>query len=181
MRRIFIFLCVLFSVPAILSAAEVNEVEHAKVVTLDATPTDPGQVEEDLTYSILGGKFAWQHNGGRRNRGTYLTQNWDTETYVGLFKNVDVIISQGFQHILDKENNVNEFKGMSDPAVLRQAGLFAVWTPDELVARAATMPDLSTFGFQPLLGGLDPAQGWKSLELLGKALPRLKAALAQIP
>ena len=79
------------------------------------------------------------------------------------------------------DGSSSPFKGMSDPAVLRQAGLFAVWTPDELVARAATMPDLSTFGFQPLLGGLDPAQGWKSLELLGKALPRLKAALAQIP
>ena len=94
---------------------EVIDSEHAKVVTLDATPTDPGHVELDLTYSILGGKFAWQHNGGRRNRGTYLLQNWDTETYAGLFKNVDVIISQGFQHILDKENSANEFTRMTDP------------------------------------------------------------------
>jgi alkanesulfonate monooxygenase SsuD/methylene tetrahydromethanopterin reductase-like flavin-dependent oxidoreductase (luciferase family) len=67
------------------------------------------------------------------------------------------------------------FKGLTDPAVLRHAGIFAAWTPDQLVERAATMPAHSGFGFQPLLGGLSPEEGWKSLELLEKTLPRLKA------
>jgi hypothetical protein len=95
---------------------EVIEADHSKVVTLDATPMDPGEVELDLTYSILGGKFAWERDGKRVKRGgPFLVQSWDTETYIGLFKNVDVIIFQGFQHILDKQNNVNEFFGRRDP------------------------------------------------------------------
>jgi hypothetical protein len=39
--------------------------------------------------------------------------------------------------------------------------------------------DRSTFGFQPLLGGLSPEAGWKSLELLKKTM-RLKAAIAAL-
>lgn len=72
------------------------------------------------------------------------------------------------------------FKGLTDPAILRQAGLFAVWTPDELVAFVKTMPDKSTLGLQPLLGGLAPDEGWKSLELLKKTMPRLKAVIAEM-
>ena len=65
------------------------------------------------------------------------------------------------------------FRGLTDPAVLRQAGLFACWTPDQLVERARTMPAHGQFGLQPLLGGLDPAEGWKSLHLLEKVMPKL--------
>ena len=65
------------------------------------------------------------------------------------------------------------FKGLTDPAVLKQAGLFACWTPDQLVERARTMPAQGQFGLQPLLGGLDPAEGWKCLHLLEKVMPRL--------
>lgn len=66
------------------------------------------------------------------------------------------------------------FKGLTDPAALKQAGLFACWTPEQLVARAATLPDGANLGFQPLLGGLDPAEGRKSLELLEKVLPAIR-------
>jgi alkanesulfonate monooxygenase SsuD/methylene tetrahydromethanopterin reductase-like flavin-dependent oxidoreductase (luciferase family) len=69
------------------------------------------------------------------------------------------------------------FKGLTDPKTLRNAGLFAVWTPDQLLAKLPDMEDKTTFGFQPLLGGLAPEEGWKSLELLKKTMPRLKAAL----
>ena len=113
--RVFVSLFIFLSVAGSLFAAEVIEPQHPKIVVLDATPMDPGHVELDLTYTVLGGRFAWQHNGGRQKRGTYLVQNWDSETYVGLFKNIDVIVFQGFQHILDKENNVNEFAGIRDP------------------------------------------------------------------
>lgn len=71
------------------------------------------------------------------------------------------------------------FKGLCDPAVLKQAGLFAAWTPDELIAFVKTMPDKSTIGLQPLLGGLSPEEGWKSLELFKATIPRIKEAVAQ--
>jgi alkanesulfonate monooxygenase SsuD/methylene tetrahydromethanopterin reductase-like flavin-dependent oxidoreductase (luciferase family) len=73
------------------------------------------------------------------------------------------------------------FKGLTDPAVLRQAGLFAVWTPDELLAKVPQMEDKTTFGFQPLLGGLSPDEGWKSLRLLEATMPKLRAAIAHNP
>jgi alkanesulfonate monooxygenase SsuD/methylene tetrahydromethanopterin reductase-like flavin-dependent oxidoreductase (luciferase family) len=70
------------------------------------------------------------------------------------------------------------FKGLTDPKVLRQAGLFAVWSPDQLLAKIPEMEDRTTFGFQPLVGGLPPEEGWKSLQLLEKVMPQLKAAIA---
>lgn len=76
------------------------------------------------------------------------------------------------------EGSNSPFKGLTDPKVLRQAGLFAVWTPDQLLAKVPEMEDRTTFGFQPLVGGLSPREGWKSLELLKQAMPRLKAAIA---
>lgn len=67
------------------------------------------------------------------------------------------------------------FRGLTDPGALRQAGLFAAWTPDELVARARALPEGGTVGLQPLLGGLSPEEGWKSLKLLEATMPRLRA------
>jgi alkanesulfonate monooxygenase SsuD/methylene tetrahydromethanopterin reductase-like flavin-dependent oxidoreductase (luciferase family) len=82
----------------------------------------------------------------------------------------------------EQEGNASNspFKGLTDPAVLRQAGLFAAWTPDQLLAKVPDMPDRSTIGFQPLLGGLSPDDGWKSLELLKQTMPGLKAAIAAL-
>jgi alkanesulfonate monooxygenase SsuD/methylene tetrahydromethanopterin reductase-like flavin-dependent oxidoreductase (luciferase family) len=76
------------------------------------------------------------------------------------------------------QDSNSPFKGLTDPKVLRQAGLFAVWTPDELLAKVPEMEDRTGFGFQPLVGGLPPEEGWKSLELLKQLMPRLKAAVA---
>lgn len=71
------------------------------------------------------------------------------------------------------------FKGLTDPAALRQAGLFATWTPDQLVAKVREMGPTGQIGFQPLLGGLSPEEGWKSLRLLEQTMPRLKQAMAE--
>lgn len=79
------------------------------------------------------------------------------------------------------DTSTSPFKGLTDPAVLRQAGLFVAWTPDELLANVPEMLDRSTIGFQPLLGGLSPEEGWKSLKLLEQTLPKLKAAIAALP
>jgi alkanesulfonate monooxygenase SsuD/methylene tetrahydromethanopterin reductase-like flavin-dependent oxidoreductase (luciferase family) len=70
------------------------------------------------------------------------------------------------------------FKGLTKPAVLRPAGIFAAWTPDQLLERVRTMPHNGSIRFQPLLGGLSPEEGWKSLKLLEVTMPRLKAAIA---
>jgi alkanesulfonate monooxygenase SsuD/methylene tetrahydromethanopterin reductase-like flavin-dependent oxidoreductase (luciferase family) len=69
------------------------------------------------------------------------------------------------------------FRGLSDPKVLRQAGLFAAWTPEMLLERLPSLPDRGTISFQPLLGGLDPAEGWKSLKLVEQTLPQIKTVL----
>jgi alkanesulfonate monooxygenase SsuD/methylene tetrahydromethanopterin reductase-like flavin-dependent oxidoreductase (luciferase family) len=79
------------------------------------------------------------------------------------------------------DTSTSPFKGLTDPAVLRQAGLFVAWTPDELLAKVPEMLDRSTIGLQPLLGGLSPEEGWKSLKLLERTLPKLKAAIAALP
>ena len=60
--------------------------------------------------------------------------------------------------------STSPFAGLNDPTVLRQLGLFAAWTPDQLLAKLPEMPDHSTFAFHPLLGGLSPEEGWKSLK-----------------
>jgi len=77
------------------------------------------------------------------------------------------------------EASNSPFKGMTDPAVLRQAGLFAAWTPGQLLAVVPKMPNHSTFMFQPLLGGLAAEDAWKSLELLKQTIPKLKSAIAR--
>lgn len=69
------------------------------------------------------------------------------------------------------------FKGLTDPAVLRHAGLFAAWTPEMLLDKVRAQPG-GNIGFQPLLGGLSPDEGWKSLKLLEQVMPDLKAAIA---
>lgn len=76
------------------------------------------------------------------------------------------------------DGSSSPFKGLDNPAVLKQAGLFACWTPDQLVAWAATLEDKTSLGLQPLLGGLAPEEGWKSLRLLESIMPRLREALA---
>jgi alkanesulfonate monooxygenase SsuD/methylene tetrahydromethanopterin reductase-like flavin-dependent oxidoreductase (luciferase family) len=70
------------------------------------------------------------------------------------------------------------FLGLADnEAALRACGLFAVWTPEELVERAPQMAgENRPFSFMPLVGGLAPAIAWESLELLKSVAPRLAAA-----
>ncbi len=89
--------------------------EHSKIVTLDATTNDPGQVEVWGSYVIRGGRFVWESNGEREKRGTYQTQTWIAQTTVGVYKDIDIGITEWFQHTLDKANNYNEFRDMMDP------------------------------------------------------------------
>lgn len=68
------------------------------------------------------------------------------------------------------------FKGLTDPAVLRHAGMFAAWTPQMLLDRVREAEG-GNIGFQPLLGGLSPEEGWKSLRLLERIMPALREAI----
>jgi alkanesulfonate monooxygenase SsuD/methylene tetrahydromethanopterin reductase-like flavin-dependent oxidoreductase (luciferase family) len=70
------------------------------------------------------------------------------------------------------------FRGLlHDEQALRHCGMFAVWTPDELVAKAPSLvANYGSLSFMPLLGGLAPEIGWESLELLEKVMPRLTGA-----
>lgn len=67
------------------------------------------------------------------------------------------------------------FHGLSNEAAMRASGIFQVWTPDQMLDYAATLPDTATLGFMPLLGGLSPEAGWRCLRLLERAMPRLHA------
>lgn len=78
------------------------------------------------------------------------------------------------------DNAQSPFKGMTDPTILRQVGLFAAWTPEQLLERVATMSDRTFIGLYPLLGGLAPTEGWKSLKLLEKTLPKLRALIKSL-
>jgi alkanesulfonate monooxygenase SsuD/methylene tetrahydromethanopterin reductase-like flavin-dependent oxidoreductase (luciferase family) len=71
------------------------------------------------------------------------------------------------------------FKGLTDPAVLRHAGLFAAWTPEQLLTKVTEMGDHTSIGFQPLLGGMSPDDGWKSMKLLEQLMPELKTKIAE--
>jgi alkanesulfonate monooxygenase SsuD/methylene tetrahydromethanopterin reductase-like flavin-dependent oxidoreductase (luciferase family) len=63
---------------------------------------------------------------------------------------------------------------VKDVADLKASPQFAVVTPDECVQLAEKLGPDSELVFQPLMGGLDPAVGWRSLELFGsEVLPRL--------
>ena len=73
------------------------------------------------------------------------------------------------------DHSNSPFKGLDDPAVLKQAGLFAAWTPEQLMDRLKSLPALGQVGIQPLLGGLDPAEGWKSLKLFAELIPDIRA------
>ena len=66
------------------------------------------------------------------------------------------------------------FKGLDNPEALRRAGLFVAWTPEQLVDAVRANPNVGTLTLQPLLGGLAPEEGWKSLNLLESVLPQLR-------
>jgi alkanesulfonate monooxygenase SsuD/methylene tetrahydromethanopterin reductase-like flavin-dependent oxidoreductase (luciferase family) len=76
------------------------------------------------------------------------------------------------------DNVQSPFHGLAEnPEAIRHSGMFSVWTPDQLVANRHLVLEGSSFGFYPLMGGLAPEEGWKSLELLKIVIPQLKATV----
>jgi alkanesulfonate monooxygenase SsuD/methylene tetrahydromethanopterin reductase-like flavin-dependent oxidoreductase (luciferase family) len=67
------------------------------------------------------------------------------------------------------------YRPMADVEALRRGGLFAVLTPDELLARVAEAPERPVT-LHPLCGGIPAELGWESLRLLEReVLPALSA------
>jgi alkanesulfonate monooxygenase SsuD/methylene tetrahydromethanopterin reductase-like flavin-dependent oxidoreductase (luciferase family) len=75
----------------------------------------------------------------------------------------------------EETNSNSPFKGLDNSEALKRSGMFAVWTPDEVVTNAQSLTaNHGALNFMPLLGGLSPDLGWKSLQLLkDKVMPRL--------
>jgi alkanesulfonate monooxygenase SsuD/methylene tetrahydromethanopterin reductase-like flavin-dependent oxidoreductase (luciferase family) len=88
------------------------------------------------------------------------------------------VVSEYAKWAAQEENTNSPFKGLTTLDALRKSGMFAVWTPDELIANADKVEDRGTLGFQPLVGGFPPKEGWKSLELLKEVIPRLRGGEA---
>lgn len=89
------------------------------------------------------------------------------------------VVSEYAKWAAQEPNSNSPFKGLMTEEALRASGLFAVWTPDQLIERAAEVEHGASLGFQPLLGGLAPEAGWQSLELLKQTMPRIEALRQQ--
>jgi hypothetical protein len=68
----------------------------------------------------------------------------------------------------------NPWRAVTSVEEVRRAGLYAVVTPEECLALARSLDRRSGLKIKPLVGGLDPAVGWPSLELfVDKVAPEL--------
>ena len=65
------------------------------------------------------------------------------------------------------------FNGLDTEEKMRAAGIFQVMTPQQALEHAAGLPPHANLALQPLLGGLDPEAGWRSLRLLEGIMPKL--------
>ncbi len=105
-----------------------------------------------------------------------ITLSEDPErTWAILEKHALHVVSEYAKWAAQEENSNSPFKGLDTLEALKKSGMFAVWTPDELLSHVDKVEDRGTFGFQPLVGGFPPDEGWKSLELLKGVIPKLKA------
>jgi alkanesulfonate monooxygenase SsuD/methylene tetrahydromethanopterin reductase-like flavin-dependent oxidoreductase (luciferase family) len=71
------------------------------------------------------------------------------------------------------ETSASPFHGMDTVAQVKASGMMNVVTPEEAIEIGRKGP----IGMTPLMGGLDPKLGWKSLELfVEKVLPQIQGA-----
>ncbi len=68
------------------------------------------------------------------------------------------------------------YERVEDPEVLRAGGQYAIYTPDELIAKAQQLGPMGTVLLHPLMGGLDVDLSWECLQLVeSKVLPALRS------
>jgi len=84
-----------------------------------------------------------------------------------------------YAKIADETGTNTPFRGMTtDEERLKNSGLLAVWTPRQLVDHARKTDKSATISFSPLMAGLAPEIGWKSLHLLKTIMPALEVIRA---
>lgn len=71
----------------------------------------------------------------------------------------------------DAAESNSPMHGLTTADAIRESGVFQVVTPDQSVELARTR----SISLMPLIGGLDPEKGWKSVELFTReAVPRIR-------
>jgi alkanesulfonate monooxygenase SsuD/methylene tetrahydromethanopterin reductase-like flavin-dependent oxidoreductase (luciferase family) len=85
-------------------------------------------------------------------------------------------VAKSYSDMAEETYPTSPFKGLDTLDKIKASRLFHVATPDECVAMAQKADERGgDWGLMPLLGGLDPDIGWKSLELfVEKVLPRVR-------
>jgi alkanesulfonate monooxygenase SsuD/methylene tetrahydromethanopterin reductase-like flavin-dependent oxidoreductase (luciferase family) len=82
------------------------------------------------------------------------------------------------QHLLHEARVYDSWQGEHTSAVrdssatveeMRKAGMYVVWTPDELIARVQS-GEVSGVTTHPLCGGLPPEGAWENLRLFGEVV-----------
>lgn len=102
------------------------------------------------------------------------------KAWLQLMPHLKHVVSEYAKWAEAEPNSNSPFRGLlADENALRNCGMLAVWTPEELIAKAPIIVGkYGSLSFMPLLGGLAPDIGWNSLELLKKAMPRIRALQA---
>jgi hypothetical protein len=81
-------------------------------------------------------------------------------------------------HLLHEARVYESWQGQNASAVrdssttvdeMRKAGVYAVWTPDELIARVQS-GEVSGVTTHPMCGGLPPDGAWENLRLLAEVV-----------
>jgi alkanesulfonate monooxygenase SsuD/methylene tetrahydromethanopterin reductase-like flavin-dependent oxidoreductase (luciferase family) len=108
----------------------------------------------------------------------------DSISYVHVAEDVDAAWEQVGPHMLYDAQSYHSWQqpgqrsAVHDTAEtvdeLRKGGIYRILTPDETVAYAEELGPMRALILHPMVGGLDPALGWKSLKLFEeKVLPHL--------
>ncbi len=118
---------------------------------------------------------------GSSGAGNIHLSNDPEKTWALVLPHVRHVVSAYAKWAEAEPNSKSPFAGLlTNDEALRSSGIFNVWTPQQLIARAPKL--LGPYGslsFMPLIGGLSPKLGWESLELLKAAMPELRKAVAQ--
>lgn len=86
-----------------------------------------------------------------------------------------------YAKIVNPAGTDTPFRGVkTDPESLRQSKLLELLTPEQFLEYAATVEETGSIGMSPLMAGLPPELGWKSLKLLGQLMPRLRDVKSQV-
>ena len=93
----------------------VEEIEHGKINTADASPVDPGQYEIESSFAVTRAKRFWDASGHTHSRGVFRERNIGVSVTAGLVDNADMTVSGGYSWIRDNDNHFDEHAGMMGP------------------------------------------------------------------